>query len=159
MLILSACNSSSSSNDISLEEEFTDYKHKVLEPSLQSSLKTAEMSGRFTNMLQQPQEAYDYLNEELIPFLNEAKELPVNHQENIVNEEIKELNDVVIKQFDLSIQTYSMTADMTKLNIPPVSDEEYQETEKIYSEIQELHKEIDQTTAEYNAKLAEFEEQ
>ncbi|RKQ28336.1 hypothetical protein [Oceanobacillus halophilus] len=156
VLTLTACADSSSS--ISPADEFKEYKTEGIEPIYERSQELSEMSGHFTTIVDQPEKAYNYLNDNIIPFVEDTKELAQDLNSNLVNQEIKDLNEISLKQLDLLIDSFSKQAEVVKLNTPPVDDESYNQSEEIYMEVIDLQEEIDQVIEAYNAKIDELEE-
>ena len=154
-LTQTACGNSSSS--VSPAEEFKEYKTEGIKPIYEKSIELAEMSVHFTKILEQPEVAYNYLNDDIIPFVENTKDLVQDLQGNLVNQEIKDLNEMTLKQLDLLIESFSKQAEMVRLHMPPVSDESYKKSEDIYLEVIDLQEQIDQVIEEYNSKLSELE--
>lgn len=154
IMSLAACNSSAS-DQISLDKEFEKYRAEVIEPLNDRAIKTAEMGGRYTMLLEETEEAYNYINDELIPYATETRDLALEAQDGLVNPEIQELNEILIENLELTLESFTMTASMTEMNIPPIEDEKavYEKTEKIYAELMELQEEIDRTSAEYEKRV------
>lgn len=55
----------------------------------------------------------------------------------------------MIKNLELTLESFAMTAATTELNIPPIEDE-------IYAELMKLQEEIDRTSAEYEKRVEEL---
>lgn len=157
IMSLAACNSFAS-DQISLDKEFEKYRAEVIEPLNDRVFKTAEMGGRYTTMLEETEEAFHYINEELIPYAAETRDLALEAQDGLVNPEIQELNEILIENLELTLESFTMTASMTEMNIPPIEDEKavYEKTEKIYAELMELQEEIDRTSVEYEKRVEEL---
>ncbi|KZE40312.1 hypothetical protein AV656_03355 [Bhargavaea cecembensis] len=156
---IAACNPSAT-DQIGLEKEFEEYRTEVIEPLNDRAIKTAEMGGRYTTMLEEAEEAFQYINEELIPYVAETRDMAMDAQDGLVNQEIQELNKILIKNLELTLESFTMTAAMTEMNIPPIEDEKavYEKTENIYAELMELQEEIDRTSAEYEKRVEELAE-
>ena len=155
MLVLTAC-SNSNADKISVEEEFTEYRNTIIEPLNEKSLKIAEMFGHFATIIEETEEAYNYLSEEVIPFAKETRDVVVDARNRLVNDEIIELNEINIKHYDLTIESFTMTAEMMKLSIPPFSDKEYEKAEEIFNDNLELQEEIDRTSSKIDTKINEL---
>lgn len=152
LFLITACES------ISPEDEFHKYKSEDVEPIFQRSLKLAEMGGHFTTIVDQPEEAHDYIENDILPFLEETRGMAQDIQDTLVHQEIKDLNDITLKQLDLTITHFSKLAEVVELHIPPVSDASYKESEEVYVEVMEINEQIDQVIEEYNKKFEELEE-
>ena len=100
MFVLVACSSNSNADKISIEEEFTEYRNTIIEPLNEKSLKIAEMGGHFASIIEDSEDASNYLDEELIPYVKEAREVAVDVKDSLVNEEIKLINDILIKNLN-----------------------------------------------------------
>ncbi|WP_102026525.1 hypothetical protein [Salirhabdus sp. Marseille-P4669] len=156
LLFLSACGDSKNSS-VSVADEFSDYEEGIA-PLYDRSLKLIEMSGHFTTIVEQPEQAYNYLRDEILPYVEESKKIAEDLQGSLENRELKDLNEISLKQFDLMLESFSKQAEVMKLNIPPMSDEEFNQSQDIYMEVVELEEQIDQVIEEYNAKYDELEE-
>ncbi|MCW1929648.1 hypothetical protein [Bhargavaea beijingensis] len=159
LLVLSlASYNPTTTGQISLYNEFEEYRAEVIEPINDRAIKTAEKGGRYTTMLEETEEAFHYINEELIPYAAETRDLALEAQDRLVNPEIQELNEILIENLELTLESFTMTASMTEMNIPPIEDEKavYEKTEKIYAELMELQEEIDRTSAEYEKRVEEL---
>lgn len=157
MCFLVACSNPESSSGVDPADELEKYKTEGIEPLPDRSLKLAEMGGHFNSIISETENARAYIIDEMIPYAEETKELAVNLQDDLVNEEIKETNKVTIDQLDLMIQSFNKQAEFLELHIPPVSDESYAKSEEVYAEIIELQEQIDEKTAEYNTKVEDLE--
>jgi hypothetical protein len=157
ILSLASCNPTTT-GQIGLDKEFEEYRAEVLEPLNDRAIKTAEMGGRYTTMLEETEEASHYINEELIPYTAETKDMAMDAQDGLVNPEIQELNKILIENLELTLESFTMTAAMTEMNIPPIEDEKavYEKTENIYAELMDLQEEIDRTSAEYEKRVEEL---
>ncbi|WP_085991275.1 hypothetical protein [Oceanobacillus senegalensis] len=144
------------SESISVADELAVYKTEGIQPLYDNSIKILEMGARYTTMLDQPKKAYNYLKDEVIPLIDETKIMAVDLQNSLTNKEIKDLNKIFIYQIDLTLESFSKTAEMTKLNIPPVSEKDTGETEKIFAKTREIQAEIDRTIQEYNSEMDEL---
>jgi predicted small secreted protein len=157
ILSLAACNPTTT-GQIGLDKEFEEYRAEVLEPLNDRAIKTAEMGGRYTTMLEETEEAFHYINEELISYASETRDIAVDAQDGLVNPEIQELNEILIENLELTLKSFTMTAAMTEMNIPPIEDEKavYEKTENIYAELMELQEEIDRTSAEFDKRVEQL---
>ena len=157
LMVLPACSNSENSGGPSPAEEFDQYRTEGIEPLHERSLELAEMGGHLNAMIPEPEKARDYITDEMIPHIEETQGLAEKLQDGLVNEEIKEVNQVTIDQLDLMIDSFNKQAKFLELHIPPVSDESYEESEAVYAETMQLQAQIDQKTSEYNTKIRELE--
>ena len=74
VLSLASCNPTTT-GQISLYKEFEEYRAEVIEPLNDWVIKMAEMGGRYTTMLEETEEAFHYINEELIPYAAETRNM------------------------------------------------------------------------------------
>lgn len=158
LMFLAACSSSGTSSGINPAEEFDKYRTEGIEPLHERSLELAEMGGHLNAMIPEPEKARDYITNEMIPHIKETQGLAEELQDGLINEEIKEVNQVTIDQLNLMIDSFNKQSEFLELHIPPVSDDSYDESEAVYAEIMQLQEQIDQKTSEYNTKIRELEE-
>lgn len=112
-------------------------------------------------LLDKPDEAFDYINDKLIPYATETRDLAVAAQNALVNPEIQELDEILVKNLEQTLESFSMTAAMTEINISPIKDEKavYEKTVEIYAELMDMQEEIDHTSAEYEKRVEKLAEQ
>ena len=93
--ILVACNNvnGAESQNISVEKEFEEYRKNVFEPLDERSFKIAEMLNHYTSIIEQPEEAQRFMEEEVIPFMEETRKIATDAHDGLVNEEIQKLNE------------------------------------------------------------------
>lgn len=157
LLSLAACNLSAT-GQIDLDKEFEEYRAEGIEPLHERSLKLAEMGGHLNALIPEPEKARDYITDEMIPYIEETHGLAEELQDDLINQDIKEVNQVTIVQLNLMIDSFNKQAEFLELHIPPVSDESYAESEAVYAEIMQLQEQIDAKTSEYNTRNEELEE-
>jgi hypothetical protein len=157
LMYLAAC-SSSGSGGPSPAEEFDKYQTEGIEPLYERSLELAEMGGHLNSIIPEPENARDYITDEMIPHIEETRGMAEELQTGLVNQEIKEVNQVTIDQLNLMIDSFNKQAEFLELHIPPVSDESYSESEAVYAEIMQLQEQVDGKTAEYNTRLDDLEQ-
>ncbi|WP_424237138.1 hypothetical protein [Bhargavaea ginsengi] len=157
MIFLAACSISGSSDGKSPSEEFEEYRTEGIEPLHERSLELAEMGGHLNSIIPEPENARDYITAEIIPYIEETKGMAEELQDSLINQEIKEVNQVTIAQLELMIASFDKQAEFLELHIPPVSDESYAESEEIYAEIMQIQEQVDEKTEEYNARIGDLE--
>lgn len=158
LMVLPACSNSENSGGPSPAEEFDQYRTEGIQPLHERSLELAEMGGHLNAMIPEPEKARDYITDEMIPHIEETQGFAEKLQDGLVNEDIKEVNQVTIDQLDLMIDSFNKQSEFLELHIPPVSDESYEESEAVYAEIMQLQEQIDKRTTEYNAKVDDLEQ-
>ncbi|WP_376869497.1 hypothetical protein [Bhargavaea changchunensis] len=153
LMFLAACSSSGTSSGLNPAEEFDQYRTEGIEPLHERSLELAEMGGHLNAMIPQPEKARDYITDEMIPHIKETQGLAEELQDGLINQEIKEVNQITIDQLNLMADSFNKQAEFLELHISPVSDESYAESEAVYAEIMQLQEQIDAKTSEYNTSL------
>lgn len=156
--LLTACNSGNGaeSKNISVEIEFDEYRENVLEPLDERSIKIAEMLNHYASIVEQTEEAQRYLEEEVIPFMEETKKIASEAHDGLVNEEIRELNETTIEYVDLNLDSLRKTAGLSALELEPATEETYQKAVKLNEENIELQEKIDQTGEEMDRQIDEL---
>ncbi|KZE40304.1 hypothetical protein AV656_03310 [Bhargavaea cecembensis] len=155
-LFLAACNSGNGAEtqNISVEKEFEEYRKNIFEPLDERSFKIAEMLNHYTSIIEQPEEAHRYMEEEVIPFMEESKKIASDAHDGLVNEEIRELNETTIEYLNLTLDSLQKTADLSALEfVDPVTEETYQEAVKLNEENMELQEKIERTGVEMDRQI------
>ncbi|KZE40311.1 hypothetical protein AV656_03350 [Bhargavaea cecembensis] len=158
LMVLAACSNSESSGDPSPAEEFDQYRTEGIDPIHERSLELAEMGGHLNAMIPEPEKARDYITDEMISYIEETRVMAEELQDGLINQEIKEVNQITIDQLNLMADSFNKQAEFLELHIPPVSDESYAESEAVYAEIMQLQEQIDEKTSEYNTSLDDLEQ-
>ena len=157
-VFLSACNSGNGaqSKNISVEEEFEDYRKAVIEPLEERSFEYAEMFNHYASIIEQTEEAHSYLEDEVIPFSEESRKIASDAHDGLVNIEIRELNETTITYLDLTLDSLQKSADLLAMELSPVTEETYQKAVKLNEENMELQEKIDQTGEEMDRQIDEL---
>ena len=154
--ILVACHSvnGAESQTISVGKEFEEYRKNVLELLDERSFKIAEMLNHYTSIIEQPEEAHRYMEEEVIPFMEESRKIASDAHDGLVNEEIRELNETTIEYLGLTLDSLQKTADLSALEfVDPVTEETYQKAVKLNEENMELQEKIERTGVEMDRQI------
>ncbi|WP_213424222.1 hypothetical protein [Bhargavaea massiliensis] len=158
--ILVACNNvnGAESQNISVEKEFEEYRKNVFEPLDERSFKIAEMLNHYTSIIEQPEEAHRYMEEEVIPFMEESRKIASDAHDGLVNEEIRELNDTTIEYLNLTLDSLHKSAELSAIdvdtaNVDTVTEETYQKAVKIHEENMELQEKIERTGVEMDRQI------
>jgi predicted small secreted protein/methylthioribose-1-phosphate isomerase len=154
-VFLAACNSGNGadSQNISVEEEFKQYRKAVIEPLEERSVEYAEMFNHYASIIEETEEAHRYLEEEVVPFAEESKKIASDAHDGLVNEEIRELNDTTVEYLDLTLDSLQKSMDLLAIELSPVTEETYQKAVKIHEENMELQEKIEQTGAEMDRQI------
>ncbi|MFC7365041.1 MULTISPECIES: hypothetical protein [Bhargavaea] len=159
-LFLAACNSGNGaeSQNISVEKEFEEYRKNVLEPLDERSFEFAEMFNHSASIIEQPEESHRYMEEEVIPFMEETRKIATDAHDGLVNEEIKKLNETTIKYLDLTVDSLQKSAELSAIevataDVDTVTEETYQKAVKIHEENMELQEKIERTGAEMDRQI------
>lgn len=162
-LFLAGCNSGNGaeSQNISVEKEFEEYRKNVLEPLDERSFEFAEMFNHSASLIEQPEESYRYMKEEVIPFMEETRKIAADAHDGLVNEEIKELNETTIEYLNLTLDSLQKSAelsaiDVDTMDVDTVTEETYQKAVKIHEENMELQEKIERTGVEMDRQINEI---
>ncbi|WP_160162853.1 hypothetical protein [Bhargavaea cecembensis] len=161
--LLAACNSGNEaeSQNISVEKEFEEYRKNVYEPLDERSFEFAEMFNHYASIIEQPEEAHSYLEKEVIPFMEETRELAIDAHDTLVNEEIRELNETTIEYLGLTLASLQKSAELSAIevdtvDVDTVTEETYQKAVKLNEENMELQEKIEQTGVEMDRQINEL---
>lgn len=159
-VFLAACSSGTGaeSQPISVEKEFEDYRKNVLEPLDERSFEFAEMFNHSASIIDQPEESHRYMEEEVIPFMEETRKIATDAHDGLVNEKIQKLNETTIEYLNLTLDSLHKSAELSAIdvdtaNVDTVTEETYQKAVKIHEENMELQEKIDRTGAEMDRQI------
>lgn len=159
-VFLAACNSGNGaeSQPISVEKEFEDYRKNVLEPLDERSFEFAEMFNHSASIIDQPEESHRYMEEEVIPFMEETRKIATDAHDGLVNEKIQKLNETTIEYLNLTLDSLHKSAELSAIdvdtaNVDTVTEETYQKAVKIHEENMELQEKIDRTGVEMDRQI------
>jgi hypothetical protein len=138
--------------------EYKEYKEEGITPMYQNSMELIMMSNQMNAMLDNPEQANQYLKTEMIPMLEESKALSEDWQGRLTHEELKELNGLKDKELDLLIDSFTKLSELLALTAEPGEDFE-QKTAELSGEITEKQEQIGQITDDYTAKYEELDRQ
>ncbi|WP_424237143.1 hypothetical protein [Bhargavaea ginsengi] len=160
-LLISACGSEAESQNISVEKEFEEYRKNVLEPLDERSFEFAEMFNHSASIIEQPQEAHRYMEEEVVPFMEETRKIATDAHDGLVNEEIRKLNENTIEYLDLTLDSLQKSAelsaiDVDTMDVDTVTEETYQKAVKLNEENIELQEKIERTGVEMDRQIDEL---
>lgn len=149
LIFLSACNNN-------VGEELVKYNNEDMNPLSEKALELKEMEKHFYTIVQDPKKAHQYIKDEVIPFLNELNKNINSIQKNLKTDEVKDLNAIEIKQSNYTLHSFEKLAKVLVLQIPPVTDEEQKESEKLYQDVQKINEDIDKAKDKYNQNLSDL---
>jgi hypothetical protein len=153
--ILAACSSGSGaeSQNISVQKEFEEYRKNVLEPLDERSFEFAEMFNHSASLIEQPEESHRYMEEEVIPFMEETRKIATDAHDGLVNEEIRELNETTIEYLNLTLDSLQKSAELSAIDVDTVTEETYQKAVKLNEENMELQEKIERTGVEMDRQI------
>ncbi|RSK24132.1 hypothetical protein [Bhargavaea beijingensis] len=154
-VFLAACNSGNGaeSQPISVEKEFEDYRKNVLEPLDERSFEFAEMFNHSASIIDQPEESHRYMEEEVIPFMEETRKIATDAHDGLVNEEIQKLNETTIEYLNLTLDSLHKSAELSAIDVDTVTEETYQKAVKLNEENMELQEKIERTGVEMDRQI------
>ena len=162
-VFLAACSSGTGaeSPNISVEKEFEDYRKNVLEPLDERSFEFAEMFNHSASIIDQPEESHRYMEEEVIPFMEETRKIATDAHDGLVNEKIQKLNETTIEYLNLTLDSLHKSAELSAIdvdtaNVDTVTEETYQKALKIHEENMELQEKIERTGVEMDRQIDAF---
>ncbi|WP_082232124.1 hypothetical protein [Halobacillus massiliensis] len=140
------------------EEEFEKYNNEDRIELFEKSEKITEMEPELINLYSEPEKAKDYVDQEILPLLDDVKSQAEEVDEQLETDEVKELHALFLNQVSKLTELFELQAELLELQAPPVSEEEQQQTEEKYPEMQQLSEEVDEIGQEYGDQRKELEE-
>lgn len=136
--------------------EYKEYKEKGSTPIYQNSMELIMMTNQLNAILDNPEQANQYLKTEMIPMLEESKALSEDWQGRLTHDELKELNGLKDKELGLLIDSFGTLSELFDLTAEPGEDFE-QKSAKLSVEISDKQEQLDKITDDYAAKYEELD--
>ncbi|SIT92969.1 hypothetical protein [Edaphobacillus lindanitolerans] len=152
VVALAACSSPG------IAAEYKEYKDEGITPMYQNSMELIMMGNQMNSMLDNPQQADQYLKTEMIPMLEESKALSEDWQGRLTHEELKELNGLKDKELGLLIDSFTKLSELLELTADPGEDFE-QKTAELSGEISDKQEQLEKITDEYTAKYEKLDQE
>ncbi|WP_165997458.1 hypothetical protein [Bacillus sp. Cs-700] len=154
LFIVGGCNA----NGQSAEDEFNEYNNEDRIALFEKSEKISDMGAKLIEKYSEPEKAQAYVDEEILPLLEDVKSQADNVDETLETNEVQELHQLFLDQVATLTDMFELQSDMLELQIPPVSEEDQQKTEELYPELQQLSNEVDEIGQNYSEKRKDLEE-
>ncbi|RSK24131.1 hypothetical protein [Bhargavaea beijingensis] len=136
--------------------EYKEYKEKGSTPIYQNSMELIMMTNQLNAILDNPEQANQYLKTEMLPLLEESKALSEDWQDRLTHEELKELNGLKDQELALLIDYFGKLSEVLELTAEPGEDFE-QIIAELSGEISDKQGQLDKITDDYAAKYEELD--